>query len=83
MSKQAKFPGWRTMTASQRYNARMDAIFNDAYEREARKAGWAPTGPHGKWVKAGDVNHSQGSYMPTERACRYICEDHNLLGLRS
>lgn len=70
------------MTAAQRRNAKQDALFDSAYELAARNAGWAPTGPHGKWVKAGDRHCSQGSYMPTERACRYICEDHNLLGLK-
>jgi hypothetical protein len=29
----ARFPGWRTMTASQRYNARMEAIFDQAKAR--------------------------------------------------
>lgn len=71
------------MTAAQRYNARKDALFAEAYELAARNAGWSPTGSHGKWVKSGDTSFSQGSYMPTDRACRYICEDHNLLGLRS
>lgn len=28
-----RFPGWRTMTAAQRYNARKDAIFEDARRR--------------------------------------------------
>ncbi|NDF00522.1 MAG: hypothetical protein EB034_19975 [Verrucomicrobia bacterium] len=28
--KPAKYPGWRTMTASQRYNARMSSLFEDA-----------------------------------------------------
>lgn len=28
-----RFPGWRTMTAAQRYNARKDAIFDDARKR--------------------------------------------------
>ena len=79
MTAQARFPGYRTMSSAQRRNARMESIFATAYELAARKAGWAPTGPHGKWVKAGDKNASQGSYMPTERACRYICEDHNLM----
>lgn len=80
MSKtQTRFPGWRTMTGAQRRNARMDAIFASAYELAARKAGWNTTGPHGKWVLAGDTHFSQGSYMPTARACRYICEDHNLM----
>lgn len=78
-----RFPGWRTMTAAQRRNAKADAIFAEAYERAARAAGWAPNGSHGKWVLAGDTHFSQGSYMPTERACRHICEDHNLLGLKS
>jgi len=75
------FPGWRTMTGAQRRNAKADAIFDGAYELAARAAGWAPTGPHGKWVKSGDTSFLQGAYMPTDRACRYICEDHNLLGL--
>jgi len=78
-----KFPGWRTMTGAQRHNARQDAIMDSAYELAARKAGWAPNGPHGKWVLAGDANYSQGTYVPTERACRNICADHDLLGLRS
>lgn len=83
MTAKARFPGWRTMTAAQRYNARKDAIFDRAYELAARKAGWAPTGPHGKWVLAGDKHFSQGSYMPTDRACRYICEDHNLMARKN
>lgn len=29
--KPAKFPGWRHMTAAQRRNAKMDAIFDGAY----------------------------------------------------
>ena len=29
------FPGWRTMTAAQRYNARYDAIWDDARRRGA------------------------------------------------
>lgn len=39
-----KFPGWRTMTAAQRYNAKMDAMFDEArrLERERRKAGLEP-----------------------------------------
>lgn len=78
----SKYPGWRTMTAAQRYNAKADAIFNGAYELAARNAGWAPNGPHGKWVKAGDTSYSQGSYMPTDRACRYICLDHDLMKRR-
>lgn len=76
-----RYPGWRTMTAAQRRNAKQDAIFDRACELAARKAGWAPNGPHGKWVKAGDPAFSQGSYAPSERACRYICEDHDLLAL--
>ena len=28
-----RFPGWRTMTAAQRYNARMDAMFERARMR--------------------------------------------------
>lgn len=83
MKTQTKFAGWRTMTSAQRRNAKMDAIFHDAYERAARAAGWSPTGPHGKWVLNGDAHYSQGTYMPTGSACRYICEDHNLLGLKS
>lgn len=70
------------MTAAQRYNAKHDAIFESAYELAARNAGWAPIGPHGKWVKAGDKHYSQGSYMPTDRACRNICVDHDLLAGR-
>ena len=87
MPTKAKFPGWRHMTAVQRRNARMHVIFEQArryeaaYETAARAAGWAPTGPHGKWVLAGDKHGSQGSYVPNDRACRYICEDHNLLRL--
>ncbi len=27
---QSKYPGWRTMTASQRYNAKMERIWADA-----------------------------------------------------
>ncbi len=42
-STKPKFPGWRTMTAAQRYNAKADALFDAAYEREARKGGWFPT----------------------------------------
>lgn len=34
-----KYPGWRTMTAAQRYNARMHAIFETA-----RKRPWALSG---------------------------------------
>jgi hypothetical protein len=30
MPKPSKFPGWRHMTAAQRYNARKDAIFEEA-----------------------------------------------------
>jgi myo-inositol-hexaphosphate 3-phosphohydrolase len=30
MPRNAKFPGWRHMTAAQRYNARKDAIFDTA-----------------------------------------------------
>jgi hypothetical protein len=67
------------MTAAQRHNARHDAIWEQAYETAARAAGWSPTGPHGKWVLAGDKNFSQGSYLPNDRACRYICVDHDLL----
>lgn len=74
-----RFPGWRTMTGAQRRNAKSDAIFDSAYELAARNAGWTPTGPHGKWVLAGDRYFSQGSYMPTDRACRNICIDHNLM----
>lgn len=40
------FPGWRTMTAAQRYNARADAIYAEARrldEKHAREAGWFPT----------------------------------------
>lgn len=69
------------MTSAQRHNAKAQAIFDYAYERAARAAGWAPIGPHGKWVLAGDAHFSQGSYMPTERACRNICVDHNLMAL--
>lgn len=76
------FTGWRHMTGAQRRNAKMESIFDSAYELAARKAGWSPTGPHGKWVLAGDKSFLQGSYMPNDRACRYICEDHDLLGLR-
>ena len=40
----SKFPGWRTMTAAQRYNARMDAIWEEArrLERERRAQGIEP-----------------------------------------
>jgi hypothetical protein len=31
--KQSRFPGWRHMTAAQRYNARMDEIFEQAKAR--------------------------------------------------
>lgn len=81
MTTQPRFPGWRTMTGAQRHNARQAAIMDRVYELEARKAGWAPTGPHGKWICNGDP--SKGAYCPTPRACRYICEDYDLLGLRS
>ena len=37
MAKQARFPGWRTMTAAQRYNARMGALFEDYRARERAK----------------------------------------------
>lgn len=70
-------------TGAQRRNDRMFAIFDEAYELAARNAGWSPTGPHGKWICAGDKHFAKDSYMPTERACRRICEDHDLLGLRS
>ncbi len=70
-------------TSAERRNNRMEAIFDRAYELAARKAGWSPTGPHGKWVCAGDKHFAKGSYMPTPRACRYICLDHDLLGLRA
>jgi hypothetical protein len=70
-------------SGAERRNDKMESIFNTAYELAARNAGWSPTGPHGKWVCAGDKHFAKGSYMPTPRACRYICDDHNLLGLRS
>lgn len=31
----SRYPGWRTMTASQRYNARKDWIFDEARRLEA------------------------------------------------
>jgi hypothetical protein len=33
----SKYPGWRTMTAAQRYNARKDRIFDEARLREIYK----------------------------------------------
>lgn len=33
--KQSRFPGWRTMTAAQRYNAKMHELFEDAKRRGA------------------------------------------------
>jgi hypothetical protein len=32
------YPGYRTMTGAQRYNARMEKIWDKAYELAARKA---------------------------------------------
>jgi hypothetical protein len=32
-----KYPGWRTMTAAQRYNARYDRIWEEARMRERAK----------------------------------------------
>jgi hypothetical protein len=32
---QPKYPGWRTMTAAQRYNARMHRLFDDARRLQA------------------------------------------------
>lgn len=32
-----RYPGWRTMTGSQRYNARMERIFDNARRLEAEK----------------------------------------------
>jgi hypothetical protein len=39
-----RFPGWRHMTASERYNARMDALFERCreLERERRRQGLPP-----------------------------------------
>ncbi len=70
-------------TGAERRNDRMHTIFDKAYELAARNAGWSPTGPHGKWICAGDERGTKGAYVPTDRACQYICEDHDLLGLRS
>ncbi len=70
------------MTAAERRNVRMHAIFDRAYELAARQAGWSPTGPHGKWVCAGDTHFAKGCYLG-ENACRNICADYDLLGLRS
>lgn len=36
LSKQARYPGWRTMTAAQRRNAKAEALF--AYEKANRKS---------------------------------------------
>jgi hypothetical protein len=41
MAKVSKYPGYRTMTAAQRYNARKDRIFEEARQR-------------GDWPKEGD-----------------------------
>lgn len=35
----AKYPGWRTMTAAQRYNARYDKIWDDAKRRDPKLFG--------------------------------------------
>ena len=37
-ARKPRFPGWRHMTAAQRYNARMDEIFDGAKRLEAAKA---------------------------------------------
>ncbi len=34
--KKAPIPGWRTMTAAQRYNAKMDRIFEAAKSTQTR-----------------------------------------------
>lgn len=68
----------QTRSSVQKRNDRMFAMFDESWELKARAAGWSPTGPHGKWVLAGDRYFSEGAYMPTTRACRYICEDHGL-----
>lgn len=36
--KTVKFPGWRTMSASQRYNAKMFRMFEEAKELEKKHA---------------------------------------------
>lgn len=54
----SKFPGWRTMTASERYNAKMHAMFE-----EARAQGHTGLGSKticARDVKAGDVLEGYG-----------------------
>jgi len=44
--KPAKYPGYRTMTGAQRYNARMHGIFEDAYaiaRAEGKSSPWDKT----------------------------------------
>ncbi len=44
IAKQSKFPGWRHMTASERYNAKAAALWDHAraMERERRRQGLEP-----------------------------------------
>lgn len=41
-TKQAKYPGWRTMTGAQRYNARMHKLFDDAFARARAEGKTSP-----------------------------------------
>lgn len=54
----SKFPGWRTMTAAQRYNAKADAIFAQA--KAAGHTGFRSMTIAARDVKAGDVLEGYG-----------------------
>lgn len=69
----SKFPGWRTMTAAQRYNARKDSIFDEARRLGAfdvlnRKADDEKTVAERKWMAPSQAPKPQ-------KAC-----DHGLFG---
>lgn len=46
MARESKYPGWRHMTAAQRYNARMDRMFEDAKPGGRAPAHWGNVAPY-------------------------------------
>ena len=68
MPAKAKYPGWRTMTGAQRYNTKMERLFETAM---ALREWWAISDSRGQWWAndigwVADRRHAT-RFNPTER----------------
>jgi hypothetical protein len=77
MTRRPRFPGWRTMTASERYNAKAAYIFETSWELKAKARGWA-FDEAAKEYQLNDTGNGYDAVAPAHLGWRGLCLRFNI-----